>query len=674
MKQLRYKLQFHSYWHCGSGLAAGTDVDALVVKDKNGVPYVPGKTIKGLVRQAFEEILQFRGDENELDTNKLFGYFHDSNEMVKGELFFSNATMKEIDEDLKKYLYSSLAQTAINEKGTAERHSLRKEQVVIPCQLEGYIDNVDEDEDKLIKTLEASLRYIKRLGTNRSRGLGRCSFIPIGVTEAASGTQNNKIDVTQPLKFSCTLKSSVILNTHSASQGNNTTLDYIPGSCFLGIVANRLFPSGGETTDPEAWRIIQSSEVKFSDAHPAVIDNRAIKIPATYMLKKDVSITKAKNGDWYNTLNQNAPDPNAQYKQCREGFYAFIDGKKKVAKNKCLKSFAIKSAYNRDMLRSMDEQMYGYESLECGQKFYFTVDCPNELKLKIHNALAGIQRIGRSRSAQYGQVEIKLEDYNEPQSHYNEPEDGLTYIYADSRLVFINPESMEHTFAPSLDMLHLKEGEILWGKSQIRTFQYSPWNYKRQCFDSDRTGIEKGSVIVVKDAVFAEKTNYIGNFQNEGFGKILVNPEFLKKDKQYKFEDTEGDEHEKKDKNNEVIPYLERKRAISKQFSDIGTKVNSFVDDNSALFRDEKFKSQWSTIRAWAMRYSDADQLKAALFENGTGYLMHGKAAKKWEGNRISIFQNFFNYYFDSDRRKEYTSEAVINLAAQMSKIKNNNE
>ena len=51
---INYTIKFHTYWHCGSGLAAGGDADLLVVKDKDGVPFVPGKTIKGLVREAVD--------------------------------------------------------------------------------------------------------------------------------------------------------------------------------------------------------------------------------------------------------------------------------------------------------------------------------------------------------------------------------------------------------------------------------------------------------------------------------------------------------------------------------------------------------------------------------------------------------------------------------------------
>ena len=40
---IKYKIEFFSNWHCGSGLAAGADVDALVVKDAEGLPYLLGR-------------------------------------------------------------------------------------------------------------------------------------------------------------------------------------------------------------------------------------------------------------------------------------------------------------------------------------------------------------------------------------------------------------------------------------------------------------------------------------------------------------------------------------------------------------------------------------------------------------------------------------------------------
>lgn len=58
-KTINITIRFFSQWHCGSGTSAGADVDELVVKDKNGMPYIPGKTLKGLIREAVEDYVSF---------------------------------------------------------------------------------------------------------------------------------------------------------------------------------------------------------------------------------------------------------------------------------------------------------------------------------------------------------------------------------------------------------------------------------------------------------------------------------------------------------------------------------------------------------------------------------------------------------------------------------------
>lgn len=176
MANIKYKLEFFSYWHCGSGLAKGADVDQLVVKDEYGLPFVPGKTIKGLVREAAENInaLSSKG----YNTDSIFGKC-DNDGSSQGLSFFSNAEFPEsdkltiINEKLKMYLFSTVSSTAIGDDGIAKEHSLRKTEVALPCILTGYVLNVPEDGIELIKN---SFRFIKRLGENRNRGLGRCEF------------------------------------------------------------------------------------------------------------------------------------------------------------------------------------------------------------------------------------------------------------------------------------------------------------------------------------------------------------------------------------------------------------------------------------------------------------------------------------------------------------------
>lgn len=180
---MKYLIQFHSYWHCGSGLAAGADVDALTVKDQNGLPFIPGKTIKGLVREAMEDIMSYRSFSNideKSDFIKAFGFFDkDNDKKERGDMFFTNAKLSEpeskaiIAQNAARFLYNSVACTAIDDNGIADDHSLRKTEVVVPCVLEGEIINVPK---ALEQEIENALKYIKRLGQNRNRGLGRCSI------------------------------------------------------------------------------------------------------------------------------------------------------------------------------------------------------------------------------------------------------------------------------------------------------------------------------------------------------------------------------------------------------------------------------------------------------------------------------------------------------------------
>ncbi|MDE6077151.1 MAG: CRISPR-associated protein [Muribaculaceae bacterium] len=178
---LYYNLTFFTDWHCGSGLAAGADVDTLVVKDKNGLPFVPGKTLKGLIREAVEELISLKGDNSYALFLKTFGFFNDKDELIKGRAFFSNAELSEkerlsiVAKNLQPFLYRKLSSTAIGEDGIAKEHSLRKMEVAVPCTLEGFISGLPEDKD-FTTLMKEGLLFIKRLGQNRNRGLGRCSF------------------------------------------------------------------------------------------------------------------------------------------------------------------------------------------------------------------------------------------------------------------------------------------------------------------------------------------------------------------------------------------------------------------------------------------------------------------------------------------------------------------
>lgn len=489
------------------------------------------------------------------------------------------------------------------------------------------------------------------------------------------------------LKFKCTLLSDIIINQKAATEGPNKTLDFIPGSNFLGIVAADYDGFGDK-----AMEVFHSGKVRFGDAHPVNEGSsiRSLRIPAAMFypkLKKPSDISYI-----HHLISEKELETlkKEQLKQCRSGFYEFKNNK--ATEVDADKNFAIKSAHDKEKRRSKDEQMYGYQSLQEGLTLCFEVEIDSEnteLQTKIEKALVGKKRVGRSRTAQYGLVKIEKWDYKNIPSR--ESKDGLVVVYADSRLIFLDKYGLP-TFQPSPKDLGINDdnAKIIWEKSQIRTFQYTPWNYKRQCHDTDRCGIEKGSVFVIESSTSPKNSQYVGAYKNEGFGKVIYNPEFLEADNKgvskYKIvgkkgedikeldeaernkmerERTEREINSLKASNEILLQYLGQQKEQEFIEQDVYEKVNRWVDSNQSKFKGDSFASQWGTIRSIAMQNSTKKQLMLKLFAESEGYLTHGVAAEKWsERGRLSEFKKFVDKKLDDSNAQI----AIINLAAEMAK------
>jgi hypothetical protein len=179
MADIKYKVTFFSDWHCGSGLSSGAESDNLVIKDIYGLPYIPGRTIKGLLKEAAYDL--FEGSErfNEF-MESCFGTGSDLNETDSVySFFYSDACLSENEVEYLKgkpteisKLYRNIPSTRIDEEtGVADENSLRSMQATIPLTLEGEITNISDP----IK-IHDCLRMVKRLGYKRNRGFGRCIF------------------------------------------------------------------------------------------------------------------------------------------------------------------------------------------------------------------------------------------------------------------------------------------------------------------------------------------------------------------------------------------------------------------------------------------------------------------------------------------------------------------
>ena len=481
------------------------------------------------------------------------------------------------------------------------------------------------------------------------------------------------------LKYKVELQTDIILNQKAATEGANTTLDFIPGGCFLGVVARKIY----EEDNTQSLTIFHSGKVRFGDAHPANGEVRTLRVPAMMMHPK------LNKEEYYISAAIHPKDDAAQkelrelqLKQCRTGFYDFSQNP--ALEVEAETSFAIKSAYNKEKRTSREGEMYGYESLRKGLTLYFEVEVEDEaLAETIGKALVGTKHIGRSRSAQYGLVEIQPYGFQAIDATKCPSKDEI-YVYADGRLIFLDANGLP-TFRPTAKDLGIGNGKIDWQKSQVRTFQYAPWNATRQCFDTDRCGIEKGSVLVVKCTGDTPTISprYVGSYQNEGFGKVLYNPAFLEAaaNDQYgkavyqlkKKEKEEGQETTTAAtatmaKEPNLLNYLRWEKKEANITSNIYEKVEEWVVKNSGLFTSKEFASQWGTIRALASIRKAEKTVWNMLFEKEAGYLEHGIAKEKWdEGGRKKILQEFINDLLEN-MDNEDVRLAVVNLAAEMEK------
>ncbi|WP_282784887.1 RAMP superfamily CRISPR-associated protein [Phaeodactylibacter xiamenensis] len=187
MRKIIYSVQFHTYWHIGSGLSGGTGTNALVLKDDDGLPYIPGRALKGLLREGGEAMSSMSfipdgfvgkvfGTKPEEESNASY-----SNYDLAYGCFFGNAELSaHLKQSLSQtakatYLYENIASTAIGKNGQAKDFTLRRMEVSIPLILYGYIENFPDGAENE-EALKRCFQWVKRMGVNRNRGLGRCSL------------------------------------------------------------------------------------------------------------------------------------------------------------------------------------------------------------------------------------------------------------------------------------------------------------------------------------------------------------------------------------------------------------------------------------------------------------------------------------------------------------------
>ena len=421
------------------------------------------------------------------------------------------------------------------------------------------------------------------------------------------------------LIFEITFKSPIILQANSNTQGKINSLDFIPGSAFLGMAASR----NGDFNDP--FKIFHSGAVKFCDAAPIKDGKEFFKIPLSYFHEK------LDDGKIYNhhLLNDSEFKKFTQLKQMRSGY--INDENEQLNMNL---DFSQKSAYDKNKRRSMDSQMYGYEAFRAGMKWRFSVKFEPSVSEddinRVKETLVCSTRLGKSKSAEYGAVEIKFIGENVDKIQAFTPPEKYTFVYAKSRLALIDENG-----SPSYDVKYilpnLSANNVDYEKTQIRISNFTPYNGARATKDYERACINKGSVITLKnlsDEQITELKNGVGAYLSEGFGEVLINPWFLNdgdaQERPIRLQNKEKEEqaHASLPIKSNLAKFLNQKKDAKDQALKIAEEVAKFIRDHKNKF-NKISNSQWGAIRALCKSNPD-------IAEEVDQFISNGVAKDKW--------------------------------------------
>jgi CRISPR-associated protein Csx10 len=568
------KITFLSDWHIGSGTGRPGDVDRLIRRDQNGLPYLPAKTIIGIWRDACEMVVQALDDpEWRFWIDYLFG----------SQPALSKAGSVEIQQRPQQAALSVLSAhmpdllcNAIQNKpalqaamtfvkpgikidarsGYVKKDYLRFEEVArtgLTLTTSFDINGVTLKSDEYataMALLSAGAAFIHRIGGKRRRGMGRCRIevdkhsaiaaadwieghLPAKVPTASD--QQDKVpdkgEIEHTAEWHCfnleiTAEQPLILSKRTV--GNLVeTLDYIPASYLLPIVLQ-------SWQGVNVGQAIEQSDFLVTNATLSADGNSGRPTPFVIFEEKQ----KAENAETIKFYNRFRANGETQLKQCRQGYLGeslpgLTVGRQVETHN------TIDDAVQRPT--SDVGGVYTYEAIAPKTRLVAQLRIRDRLLKQLNpdwrTRLAVKSYIGRTKKDEYGQVSITIEvpkEHKKPQ-----PSKQLTvWLLSD---VLLRDEWLQPT--SNIDVL-IQE---LAGQLQVslkradnsnnifaRQRRTESWQTRWGLPRPSLIGLSAGSCMLLEvegelnpDLCSEIELSGIGERRVEGYGQILLNADLL---------------------------------------------------------------------------------------------------------------------------------------------------
>lgn len=204
----RLQVELLGFWHPGTGRGEGASADAVVQRDQAGLPFLPGRSVKGLLREAVRLGVEagVAGLTDELETflfgSPLPGGIHADKRVgpleeqryatLPGSLQVGSARLgagrsaqgrwcayarTDEGERLARSLVTTFSSTRL-EGGVASDGTLRTIEVVVPVTLSAELrvgGEAAEGRPIPWESLDEAVQvFLRALGSHRNRGMGRC--------------------------------------------------------------------------------------------------------------------------------------------------------------------------------------------------------------------------------------------------------------------------------------------------------------------------------------------------------------------------------------------------------------------------------------------------------------------------------------------------------------------
>ena len=532
----------------GTGESLGSLIDTDICYDNYGLPYIPSKRLKGLLREAFIEYSEWSETKEEYDKlqeigKKLFGTEGANNSC---NLKIDNAYIEEyekiindinnVEDTYKKYLSKQRVinsntsiryQTAVDlETGVAKENSLRSMRVLDKGIK--FLSNIECETEEEMNLLKPIVQLVNHIGTHRTRGFGE--VICMLQDDEMNIKENEDIELLNDVKYKIDLLLEANSNIMVSKKQSEISEDYIPGSNIMGAIANQYIKDNNindfSNISDDFINLFLNGTVKYSNAYITEKNGEVEYYPAP------LSYTKVKNTkNKYHNKMFDVNEENIQLSNLSNK-YVSLDC------NNYIKEVNLKEHYHHQRAKdlsighvSISEDggtLYQFTSIDMNQYFLAHIEgkgkyIKNILKYINKN---NVLRVGKSRTAEYGKLIIKdrkINELNEKYNTYNNFAVILTspVILFDEENVKIanDKETLINKLKEVLSLENAKITKAFIGYSDESGYN-AIWNLPKEQVSS----YEKGTTICfeTEQSVNLKEEYTIGVRQNEGYGNIKI--------------------------------------------------------------------------------------------------------------------------------------------------------